>query len=96
MIPHMAYEPPFGTAKSPAIATPCVGGRSTELSSNEVGDGTTEASRLLEILGLGEDAHDGLGSGWSDEHAPFAQFLVASLDPPDAAAEQSRGTGTFS
>ena len=63
------------TRKSPAFATPCVGGRSTELSSNESGDGTTEVARICEILGLGEDADDRLGSGRTDEDS--AAFSLA-------------------
>src|SRR5439155_10066066 len=42
---HGPTKPPLN-AESPASATPDVGDRSTELSSNEVGDGTTEATRL--------------------------------------------------
>ena len=73
MIPHMAYEPPFGTAKSPAFATPHVGGRSTELSSNEASDGSTEFLHFPEILCFGEDAHDRLRARRPDENsASFA------------------------
>src|SRR5713226_3245364 len=57
------------TRKSPAFATSCVGGRSTELSSNESGDGTTEVARLCEILSLRQNTDDGLCSRGADEHA---------------------------
>src|SRR5689334_4113406 len=89
MIPHTAYEPPFGTAKSPAIATSCVGGRSTELSSNEVGDASTEAPCFRVILGLGQDANDRLRSGWPDEDsALLSHFPVHSRDLFEQARRQ--------
>ena len=40
---HVLPQTPFLDAKSPAFATPNGGGRLTELSSNEVGDASTES-----------------------------------------------------
>src|SRR5437870_4930155 len=75
MIPHTLGAPSrvrgFSpeTRKSPAFATHCVGGRSTELSTNESSDATTEVPRLGVVLSLRQDTDHGLCSGGADEHA---------------------------
>ena len=55
--------------------------RSAELSCYESADPSTELLRFPGIFGLGEDAHDGLGSGGADENpAGAVELRVDSLD----------------
>src|SRR5713226_6283286 len=69
------------TRKSPAFATSCVGGRSTELSSNESGNATTEVTRLRVLLSLRQNTDYRLRSGGADKHtAPLLELGVDALD----------------
>src|SRR6476646_4331188 len=87
MIPHMPSTS-LWKRKSPAFATPRVGGRSTELSSNQVADRSRQLLCLLEIARFSQDTDDRLGPGGTDENAPLSrQFLVRSLH----FREQGRG-----
>src|SRR5689334_2597436 len=91
MIPHMPSTS-LWKRKSPAFPTPRVGGRSTELSSNQVADRSRQLRCLLEIARFSQDADDRLGPGGTDENAPFSgQFLVRSLH----LREQVRGQALY-
>src|SRR5438876_2656161 len=72
---------PPETRESPASATPCTGGRSTELSSNESRNGTTELAGLGEILRLRQNPHHRLCARGTDEHsAAVSELAVDTFD----------------
>src|SRR5437879_10148637 len=52
-----------------------VGGRSAALLGHERADPSTEGFGLFLRRGFRENAHDGLRTGWPDEHAPTAVEL---------------------